>query len=161
MILKRGDVLLFRGNDILSRIIRYATHSEFSHAACYLGDGQIVESAIKGVEVVSLSGRDNFAVYRHFDHDTKQMEEAVDWMVEQEGKGYDYLGLFGIGLSIITKNKRNYFDDKNRYWCSELIADGYMRSGLLLDADSRTYKVSPGDLARSALMTEVESHVSF
>ncbi|MGK5093387.1 hypothetical protein WDW89_15430 [Deltaproteobacteria bacterium TL4] len=44
-----GDVILIRGNQRISRIIQTLTHSAYSHAAIYMGNGDIVESEPGGV----------------------------------------------------------------------------------------------------------------
>ncbi len=51
---KPCDVILVRGNQRISRIIRTLTQSPYSHAAFYIGNGKMVEADPKGVLVTSI-----------------------------------------------------------------------------------------------------------
>jgi len=155
--MKIGDILNVQGKGWIGEVIRWFTKSKYSHTACYIGDGKIVESDFGGVMISSVKKYDGkFDVFRHRFATETQLADAVLWMKGQVGKGYDYLGLIGVGLAIIGRKGRNCFDDKNRYWCSELVADGYINSGIVLCVDPDTYKVSPQDLADCGFLTKIE-----
>src|SRR3972149_8342947 len=98
-----GDVLLFKGRHIYSRMIQIATRSPYSHAACYIGDGYIVESDWGGVHIVDLLNKyknTETDVYRHIlqGYEENYMKKVVNWMCHKSGLGYDYGGLVGIAL---------------------------------------------------------------
>ncbi len=145
-----GDVLLVKGHNVLSKIISFATKSPYTHAACYMGRDLVVESTFGGVQVNSIYdySKKEYDVFRHPTAKPEELNDAVTWMCQQVGKGYDYLGLGGIGISIIKKIDHNNFDKPNRYWCSELVADGYLKYKILLNVNQKTWKVSPGDLSQ-------------
>ena len=48
------DVILVRGNQRISRIIQTLTHSPYSHAAFYRGNGEIIEAEPEGVLVSTI-----------------------------------------------------------------------------------------------------------
>lgn len=147
----RGDIILVRGHWYmpLSMLIQLFTRGPYSHTACYVGNGQIVEACAKGVVVsplIKYQGR--YDVVRMYGFPQDKVQKAVDWMLEQRGAGYDYFGLIGIALAMLGKEKTNTLDNPKRFWCSELVADGMLKSGLELDIPESTYRVSPNDLYR-------------
>lgn len=147
--LKRGDILNFYGRkDLVSRIISLFTNSNYTHTACYLGDGHIIESDWGGVGIRELPSNNEYDAFRHKYADKKDLDMAVIWMESQIGAKYDYLGIFGIALNTFGIKGRDTFDDSTRYWCSELIADGYLNMDIDLDIEKHTWLVSPGDLAK-------------
>jgi uncharacterized protein YycO len=157
--LKTGDVLLFKGTSWISKTIGHITRSPYSHAACYVGDGYIIESDWRGVEFSKLTLKYNhtsYDIYRHRSADSQALNEAVTWMGKQVGKGYDYKGLVGILLAMVGKKKINYTDVQERFWCSELVLDGYHHAGIYTGFDINTYTVSPGDIAESLAFQRID-----
>lgn len=152
--MKVGDVINFKGKGPLSFTISKFTNSPYVHSALYIGKGKIIESHWNGVQYRDLreyKERD-FDVFRHPTANKLKRANAIIWAQQQVGKKYDYFGLIGIGFSILTKKRDNPFDDKDRYWCSELIADAYLKSKIHLNVNPKTYLVSPGDLAKNLEM---------
>lgn len=145
--LKKGDVISFRARTLIGKTIGLFTNSDFSHTAAYIGNGKYVHSNQKGVHLspVSELNIEDIVVLRHKKARNKQLNKAIDWMVGEVGKKYDFLGLVGIGLHILGLKKGNPWDHKNRYWCSELVADGYLNAGIYLPIPDTTWKVSPED----------------
>ena len=141
-----------------------ATRSPYSHAACYIGDGYIVKSDWGGVHIVDLLNKyknTETDVYRHIlqGYEENYMKKVVNWMCHKSGLGYDYGGLVGIALSLINRPKCgcNPYDDKDKYWCSELVADGYNFNRYPTDFDVDTWKVSPADFSNSRFFSYVGS----
>jgi len=156
--LKIGDVILVPGHNWVSRTIKKLTHSKYSHAACYIGNNQIIESAAGGVQISPLSKYPKWIALRHKYATRKQLKNAVAWMKLQEGSGYDYFGLLGIGLGMLLHSKGNVWDSKKRYWCSELVADGYLMANINIDVNMKTWKVSPQQFyAMKNLFEEVKN----
>lgn len=140
-----GDVILVPGHNWISRIIKKVTHSDYSHAACYIGNNRMIESARGGVQISPMDKYPNWIAIRHKYASPKELEQSVAWMKSKVGAGYDYLGLMGIGLSMLFQKKGNVWDNKKRYWCSELVADGYFMGNINIDVSIKTWKVSPQD----------------
>ena len=149
--LKKGDVILVQGRGPISSIIRYFTGNSYTHSACYIGDWKIIESDWDGVWENTLDKYidDVYHVYRHPTASKEQLNHAVEWMKMRQGAKYDYLGILGIALAIMGKKKINKLDNTDRYWCSELVADGFLHADIPLYVHPKTYRVSPGDLSKN------------
>jgi len=145
--MKVGDAILFKGKGILGKLISFATRSEYTHCGCYIGEGNIVESDWGGVQVENIEGRNDFDVFSPIKASYRQRRDAVKWMLDQKGKGYDYQGLIGIGLSLLRGCKRNKFDHKDKYWCSELVADGYIKVGIKCGIHHHTWTTAPKEFS--------------
>lgn len=156
--LKIGDILQFSRLGAMSILIRVMTRSKYSHSACYMGDGLIVESFFGGVRLqpTHILENESFDVYRHKNAKRKDLEKATRWMWLQCGKGYDLLGILGILLVLLGKKEENNFDSKRKYWCSELVADGYLYAGIPLDVEKRTSTISPDGLSKDSNLVKVE-----
>jgi len=145
--MKIGDILLMDNKGFAGWIIRKFTKQEYSHCVCYLGGEYVIESDWGGVKITPLNEFKNYEVYRYKDATEEQLRMATQWMISQQGCGYDWGGILGIALSIIGKKKGNPWDNKTKYWCSELIADGYLNAGIDIPVDDNTWKTTPGDFA--------------
>lgn len=158
-----GDILLIKGHKKISKLISKYTDSSYSHVCCYVGNKKIIEASIGGVQVNHINKYVNYTIirYNNPNRSTYKLNKAVKWMKSQQGKGYDYLGLVGILFSTILKKDRNILDGKNRYWCSELIADGYIQANMDLDVCKSTYKVSPADLYNNKNFKLIAEDITF
>lgn len=163
--MRKGDILMIkaggsRWNKLIGKVISLFTKSDYVHCAMYIGNKEIIEAGWKGVKILPCNtyGGENIVLrHVHANVYNKRLNEAVSWAKKQVGKKYDYLGLLGIAMAIINKGRTNPFDNKNRYWCSELVSDAYLNARLHISADSKTFKVSPGDLSRMPQFYEVKS----
>jgi len=148
MILQKGDIIQVKGKDWISNAIKILTNSEYAHTAMYMGDETLIESNFeKGVCKVPLTKYNEFDVYRHVAITPIKQKEVCDWAETKIGYKYDFLGIFGIFLSMLKNRKSNPFDDKDSYWCSELVSDAYINNGIFMCVDSQTWTVTPNDLA--------------
>jgi uncharacterized protein YycO len=148
---KVGDVVLFKGKSLTSKLISVFTNSPYTHAAIASGcDDLVVEADFGGVQINSIAKKYkgiDYAVYRYLG-EHRVTYDAYNYAKDKVGSKYDYFGLVGIGLYLFGINKFNVFDEKDKYWCSELVADSYLMAGADLPVDRRTWKVSPADFAR-------------
>lgn len=96
---------------------------------CYIdtGDGGLYEAlAIRGVRklsVFSLSKRD--IVVKNITFNVPDMDKAINFLNEQLGKKYDYLGALGL----ITFSTRKW-NDTDKWFCYELAAGALQAGGL-------------------------------
>lgn len=159
MKLRTGDLIFFKSyGSIIEKLIQFFTRSEYVHVACFTGNNTIVEAMREGVREREFKEswlNEMNIVQRHKYATPVQLNRAINFMLSQVGKKYDFLGLVGIAYALVFKKKNNILDSKNRYWCSELVADGYHYSGLAVGCSKKTYKVSPADLIKSGLFQEV------
>ena len=151
-----GDVINVKGKGPISRIISAFTHSPYTHTACYVGEGNIVESTWGGVKVSSIDKYKNHDIFRNYYANERQCIDATTWMLNQVGAGYDYRGLVGIALSLIKGRRRNKLDNKNKYWCSELVADGYILADIKNDFNPNTWLTTPADFAKSKCFRRIK-----
>lgn len=141
--LKVGDVLLYSGKGLFSRLIQIKTWSRYSHCEVYDGNG------------LSVASRDGLGVGRYqlrldglrvilrplgkFDADA-----ARAWFDTVNGQPYDWFGLLAF-TSAKRQGKENW-----KMFCSE-FAVRYLRKGGCdpcndYDADG----VAPGELIKSS-----------
>jgi uncharacterized protein YycO len=153
-----ADIILVRGTGPISKTIRYVTHSPYSHAAIYVGGG-VVEADWYGVQFSNIDYKYKdkaFDVFRLRKSYYTERKKIVDYAMSQMGKKYDYLGLYGILRSYIKHKDDNPYDSKDHYWCSELVADAYLKGGYHLSKDKETHLISPGDIGLCGLLYRVK-----
>ena len=112
-----GDVLLYRPRkpNVIQSLIVQATSSPYTHAAIYLGDGQIAESNFpRGISVNALEpsfdGSEYVAVLRsqlNFSAERVGRLKVFVQAVMKEGRFYDL-----ISVSRFSISSQNYFDHR-------------------------------------------------
>lgn len=114
-LLRPGDVLLIEGNSHLAGVIKYLTHSTWSHSALYVGtiDGCIapedephvlVEAVIgKGVVSAPLSEYSQFhtRICRPIGLTSEDLEKVCAYAVGCIGLNYDLRNLFDLGRYLV------------------------------------------------------------
>lgn len=155
--LKPGDIINIRKNSLTSFLIRLFSKSYYSHSACYVGGDLIIEADEKGVHLsyIDKYDCDEIAIFRNKWATKKQLDNAASWMCQQIGSKYDFLGVFGLVLNIFGVSKGNSLDNKKRYWCSELVADGYINAEILTCEDEKTYNILPDDFTDPEYFEEI------
>lgn len=151
--LKPGDVFLVHGTHLISRIIRIVTDSHWNHATIYIGNGKFIEANERGVTTrdIAVYKQKDIEIYRHVkatDHHRKLM---VSHAMQKTGKQYDFfqlLQLFFYVLFGIRGNARE-IGSKNRYICSELVAEAYQATGLKVYKTYNPTQISPNDFTES------------
>jgi uncharacterized protein YycO len=141
-------IALYRGKSLFSRLIRWATWSEYSHAAWLDDDtGRIVEAWRRGVVDTTLGGDhtpgtrvDCFAVEGE-DHAHRTAIRSFLW--GEMGKPYDLRGVLGF----VTR--RSGAQSPARWFCSELVFAAYALAGIPILARVAAHQVPPGWLAMS------------
>lgn len=148
---RRVGIALFRGRSLLSRLIRWQTRGEYSHAALLFSDGLFVE-AREGVGV-RFSQAGVFA----------RPGERVDWFAvmvtptqeddlrafcyQQRGCQYDYRAI----VAFVTRTHLTT-EHATRWFCSELVYAAFQAAGIRLLRGTCPWEVSPALLARSPLL---------
>ena len=135
-LLEVGDILLTRGS-MFDKIIP----GEWTHAAMYIGDGQLIEAVARGVvirPIEEIHNNNEVGVFRVSVEDEVK-EAAVEFALEQVGKPYN----------IFLFNKRMHGPS---YYCSELVWASYMVNGICIDANpgwswDYAFAVAPTELA--------------
>ncbi len=162
--IKDGDVLLYEGYTLPSRIIRWATRSRYTHAgvAVWWNDRLMVLEAVgRGVSVTSLSA--NLRHYRgHVQWFTTiepvaqdKRREMIRFAQQELGKGYALWKSLVLGLFILFRrgvDKRDRLRRENKLYCSWYVARIYNAVGLDLKKGVSDRFMTPEDIARSPLL---------
>ena len=148
-------IALYQGKSLLSRLIRWRTWSKFSHAAWIKTDGSVIEAwSPGGVRLV-----DNLST-RHtpgttvlvYDVPGVNREVVEAFLVKQIGKPYDYWNILGFVF-------RGKIHDPHKWICSELVFAALLAGGVRV-LNAPAWKVSPGDLSLSPVLTFVRREIT-
>jgi len=168
--LEPGDILLSAEPTVISASIRLMTLAPVSHAAVYVGDGQVVDAMRWGVRVRELDQLLAEAavvlVLRYPELSAEQAAVITEYAVNKEGAGFNFLGItlhvpFSIArrfceLPLVTPAIRDacirsmgllhhLSASETRQFCSQLVLQAYRNAGVLVThADSRI--ISPADI---------------
>jgi hypothetical protein len=162
--IKNGDVFLYREKGIVAGIIRWLTHSTYSHAGIAVWWNErlmVMEAVMRGVRITPLSRN----IYQHkgsvewysckkeiSDEDRLRM---VIFAQEELGKRYAAWKAILLGWKVLSKRdlgERDRLRRENKLFCSQYVAQIYNSIGLDLKKNREDRFMSPGDIARSPLM---------
>jgi hypothetical protein len=163
--IRTGDIFLFQGQSAISRLIRWGSESDYSHAgfaAWWDGRLMVFQASGRGAEVLPVSSA------------VDAYDGQVDWFALGEqhrtrvdtdilltdaltllGRSYAKLGLVELMVRMARGRFRGRADVKDcpdSVFCSQYVSYCYRRAGLDLVADTDDGSTSPGDLARSPLL---------
>jgi len=133
---KHGDVLHCRRKNLLSRLIRFATRSQFSHTAMivimndqiFVADSQADGTNLRTYQNWMNKYQYEFIVSREIDLPYDEMISALrdDRLKSIVGvTGYDFLSLFWYQPRYIISGKwrgKRKDEAKDRMFCSEFVA---------------------------------------
>lgn len=144
-------IALYKGRSWFSRIIRWFTWSQYSHAAWICRDGTILEAVAGRGVIRSSSLSDAHTPLTEVDvfklNITEEQAQAVEaFMTRQLGKRYDWLGILGLVLRRRTENQGAWF-------CSELVTNALNAAGIYPLLRVPCCKIFPGLLALSPLLS--------
>lgn len=164
--IRTGDVLLFQGKSLLSRIIQWGSKSVYSHAgfAAWWDDRLMVfQASGRGAEVLPVSSAvdaydgqvDWYAVSdpwrAHLDEDV-MLTRAVNLL----GRAYATRGLIELAFRMAIGRFRDIPDPKaapNEVFCSQYVSFCYREAGLDLVPGTNDPCTSPADLANSPYLS--------
>lgn len=132
-----------RGN-LFDKLIRIWTFSKYSHVELVVDDIWYTSSP-RDNGVVARGIKFNPGNWDLFEINLKQNTAAIDFINEQMGKRYDWLGIL---LSQIIKLN---IHAPNRWFCSEIVHRALLRGGLGENV-GQSNNICPGKL-HNALIT--------
>lgn len=128
--IRRGDVVLVEGKLRISQLVKYATQSQWSHSALYVGDellrrdGRLREQALANfgeladrliVEALNAEGVvatplekyrwHNIRVCRPNGIDANDLDRVIDAVLADLGKQYDGRNLVDLALTLLSPVK--------------------------------------------------------
>jgi hypothetical protein len=162
--IKNGDVFMYKGKGFISSVIRWVTHSPYSHAALAVWWNQrlmVMEAKGQGV-IVNPTSRS----IRHYRGDVewfsckKEISEddrlrMVKFAQEELGKSYGRWKAILLGIKILFEHdleKRDRLKREKRLFCSEYVAQIYNFIGLDLKKGRSDRFTKPDDIANSPLL---------
>lgn len=143
-------ILLFKGKGFVSKLIKWQTNGQYSHAALQRPDGRIIEAWHKPAKVRlnKLKRWDSVEAYE-VNATPEQWAKALEWAEKQIGKKYDFGGV----LRFVTRWRKQK-DDK--WFCSELVFQAMKEGGVDLLSRIQCSQVSPTVLSFSPLLKPSE-----
>lgn len=168
--LRPGDILLTSTGTLRSAGIQLMTFAPVSHAAVYVGRGQVVEAVGSGVRVRTLRAlleEESIALaLRYPDLSELQAQSVRSVALEKVGRNFNYVG---VAMHVpFTINRRlcelpllpvaardlclqsmggvlHLATSRRALFCSQLVLQSYRQAGVpLTDADPRL--ISPADI---------------
>ena len=147
---------LFRGLSMQSKIIKFHSRGEYSHAALVFSDtcieawadrlfppkGQVYERRL-GLKHTKGTVIDVFQINPKF-VDQSKVEGANNWLLHQVGKGYDFKMVF----AFVTRKTKEGRKSTDKWFCSELAYVYMEKLGLPLFKRTNAWEVTPDDLKR-------------
>lgn len=143
-LLKPGDILVYSGSSLLSRLIKLKTYSEWTHVALYIGDGKQREFREGiGAQECPFTIK-NLAMIRRRNAPWDKEKSDVFWR-EVNDQGYDYIGIL---WSFFARRQGR---DNNSMFCSEYLIRDDRRAceGYLVSDETDADGVAPADIVRS------------
>jgi cell wall-associated NlpC family hydrolase len=169
-VLRAGDLLLSSANSLTSVGIRVLSVTPVSHAALYLGDGQVVEAVGSGVRLRPVADfvaeEATIVAFRHPAMSDAQAQSLRQFSLAQVGKKYNSMGIVlqapftlqrqTCELPVVPGLVRDFCirglaavqlgaARNDRFFCSQLVLQAYQQAQLpLTTADPLL--VTPADL---------------
>ncbi|OGW74863.1 MAG: hypothetical protein A2Z72_02350 [Omnitrophica bacterium RBG_13_46_9] len=164
-----GDILLFKGEDGISRLISWGTASKYSHVAVSVSPEMnlVIEAMTRGgVRAADIRQiKQKYDVYRIKSEYAYNQYETASYLVSKLNLKYDYLGVIFLGfLKVLSKiglpleDTANMWQKEKDYFCSELCYEAFFFGGGLdiVPDVSQADITSPGDIAKSHIMELVK-----
>lgn len=165
--IRDGDVLLYRGRSLQSRIIQWVTGSPYSHAGLAVWWNarlMVLEAVGKGVIVTTLSSN-----VRHYRGDVEwytskedlpdaDRHKLVSIAQRELGKEYALWKAIVLGLRLLLKRgieRRDTLRKERKLFCSLYVAAVYNGVGMDLKEGVSDSFTSPNDIALSPLLKRV------
>lgn len=158
--MEAGDVICVKGNRFLiSRLIRWATNSQYTHVGVAMTPGFIYEIDIDKKLAIHEFAEESYDVFRcKVELTENQKQDIVSQAISRSlsNKGYDFLRILSFALEKVLLTKRS-FDSANRVICSEIVDILYGDLGIDLVPDRESGHVTPAHLSQSPRLTKVFS----
>jgi uncharacterized protein YycO len=169
--MKTGDIILVRGVDfdleakrqvpslLVDLGISWLSKSEYCHAAIAVSSTEIIEAQYGILTRRVVNPYEDYDIYRLADRGLTvgEVERMGIFSTATVGTSYDKLAIFCWFLRLALHwKKKAFWRDNHTYYCSELVYGAYRAAGIeLLPNIDRAGDCTPGDLAKSSLLTKV------
>ena len=157
--MQAGDLLLFKRNTGISKIIQWAINSPYSHVAIcvnpYMNLVIEAQGCVRANDVRRLKDYDTFRVKEIYIYDS---DKAISYLVDKLNNKYDYAGVIFLGILKLFHLKRcaNKWQKDRDFFCSELVYEAFMAGGLdIVPAVDEASVVSPRDISTSEIIEKI------
>lgn len=135
------QIALYKGKSTISRLIRWQTRSQYSHAAALLDDGSVIEAWHIGGVRHAPSLMANHTPGTQVDIYTvpcavRQQKVYETFLVAQIGKKYDFKSVFRFASHVSAR-------ETGKWFCSELVTAALNEANLNPLARINPAEVSP------------------
>ena len=131
-ILRTGDIILFRGSDLIDKVIQLADHAYYNHVGIIwkVGERFLIcdATAGRGINIDWLSTRMgqeiDFSILR-----INKMQPKIDWALDKalllsnEHFGYNYLFILQIAIRNLIGVDLKWLSNKKAYICSMFVRE--------------------------------------
>lgn len=103
-VIEHGDILLVEGTSRISEAIKYLTQSTWSHAALYIGHGQLIEADVAvGVRYLPLNAYDAYhtRICRPVGLARSEIAALIDYMAARVGHQYDTRHIIDLARYLV------------------------------------------------------------
>lgn len=155
--MKTGDIVFFKGNSFISRIISKLTKSEYTHVAMAINGKDILEAdRFIRVRIRPIKDHEVYTIMRYTDLTETERSTLFAGGLSYVGAKYDYLSIVLWFFKLLFRSNRNTLvDNANSVYCSEMIDRLYKYAGIDLVPDRGDGDVLPIHLLNSPLLTQV------
>jgi hypothetical protein len=123
-------------------IARLAGSKQFSHSMNIIGDTTYEATMLHGCRAVPVDvAMQGVAVYQDMYVPVPNLEAAVQFGLDQAGKGYDFGGAFGLPFL-----ESEDWSDDSKWWCSEHNFMQLFKGGTALFDPNVVKRVTPAHL---------------
>jgi len=158
---KDGDILLYKGRNLFSKIIQWKTQSAYSHAGVVVWWNQrlmVLEAVSTGVIARPISYNlehysGDIDYYRpRFEITAAARLDMAQYAQEQLGKSYAWRRIISFFFKLLLDQpltRKDSTEPTGSYFCSEYVADIYAKFSCDLDIVRSNRFTSPDRLAES------------
>ncbi|WP_128871471.1 YiiX/YebB-like N1pC/P60 family cysteine hydrolase [Pseudomonas sp. VI4.1] len=147
--LKKGDIILSTSTKFQSKVIRFFTDSDISHAMICVANGSVMDSTGEGVHARNIEKMfydDSCAIYAYrlkAGISDSEMQAVLAYVRSETGSPYTTLG--AISSVVLPKIKGG-----GQQFCSRLVARAYEKAGINITTNPDT--CTPADIQESPLL---------
>lgn len=167
MAMRPGDIILFKCENGISRLIQWGTGSVYAHVAVCISPQMslaieaVTRGGVRAIDIRKISCP--YDVYRIKENYNYDLDGAISYLVGRLNEKYDYLGVIWLGilkilskLGLPLKNTANRWQKERDYFCSELCYEAFSNGGKLdiVPNVAAANITSPGDISRSPLVEQ-------
>lgn len=157
--MKAGDIILVKGKNPISLLVRFFTNSVYSHVALAISENYVLE--IDATYTLQIR-KNNYTCYDVYRLKRELLPSELSTLLRYAhsliGKKYDFMRIFSLvfELSLHLRGKK-IFDDSNKLICSDLIDSSYKQINVDLIPQYKHQDTTPVDISKSQELFKAES----